>query len=213
MPPKRSPATPPLASRIGASFGTGETAGITQPCAKSGGAGAAVAPRGGPQDPPRNLAAMNESRPAAGGQGGGGVGALNPTASAAGSVREVDPATLRWSQTTAGGGGRADPIRRSMADGVYAGDPIDVVETEDGLATVDHTRAAVALERGIKKVPVRVHAPGDPLPAEMSGRPWDSKGTTATTWGEALRIRGAGQRPPIAPTGTPTPPKLPKPKP
>jgi filamentous hemagglutinin len=99
-----------------------------------------------------------------------------------------------------------------MAEKGWAGDPIDVVQTADGLATVDHTRAAVALEQGIKKVPVRVHLPDEPLPPDMLTRPWDSKGTTATTWGEAVRIRGAGQNPPIGPTGTPTPPKLPKPK-
>jgi hypothetical protein len=129
--------------------------------------------------------------------------------SAPAKVIEVDPATLRWSQTTAGGKGRAGPMRASMAEKGWAGDPIDVVQTADGLVTVDHTRAAVALEQGIKRIPVRVHLPDEPLPADMLTRPWDRNGTTATTWGEAVKIRGAGQKPPIGPTGTPTPPKLP----
>ncbi len=64
MPPKKNQTEPPLASKIEGDFGTGETSATTQPCAQGGGGGVAVAPRGGPQDPPRDLAAMNESRPA-----------------------------------------------------------------------------------------------------------------------------------------------------
>jgi RHS repeat-associated protein len=141
-----------------------------------------------------------------------------PPATGAGSpagqpdIREVDPATLRWSQTSAGGRGRADAIRASMAKNGWAGDPIDVVETPDGLATVDHTRAAVALEQNIPKIPVNVHQPDDPLPPDMANRPWDRDGTTASTWGEALQTRGAGQDPPIGPTGSPDPPRLPRSK-
>ena len=126
-----------------------------------------------------------------------------------GGVDMINPADLRWSQTTAGGGGRAAGIRESMAERGWAGDPIDVVQTKDGLATLDHTRPAVALEQGITEIPARIHAPNDPLPADMLSRPWNRAGETATTWGEALRLRGAGQTPPIGPTGSPIPPRLP----
>jgi filamentous hemagglutinin len=74
--------------------------------------------------------------------------------------------------------------------------------------TVDHTRAAVALEQGIEQVPMRVHFPGESLPPSMRARPWDRAGQTAKTWGEAVRLRGAGQKPPIGPTGRPKPPRL-----
>ena len=137
-----------------------------------------------------------------------------PTASdfISGKVVEIDPANLRWSQTTAGGRGRAGAIRSSMAENGWAGEPIDVVVTKDGLVTVDHTRAAVALEQGIKKIPVRLHMAADPLPHDMLTRAWNRSGQTAETWGEAVRLRGEGQDPPIGPTGTSKPPMLPNPK-
>lgn len=121
-------------------------------------------------------------------------------------VRLVDPKTLRWTQRTAGGGGRADTLRASMSKG-WSGEPIDAVATEHGLVTVDHTRAAVAIELNMTKVPVRIHLPGEPLPPEMLGRFGNAR-----TWGEAAAQRAAGQRPPLPPTGTPTPPRLPKPR-
>ncbi|MEQ1730549.1 MAG: RHS repeat-associated core domain-containing protein, partial [Vicinamibacterales bacterium] len=120
-------------------------------------------------------------------------------------VEMVNPAALRWTQRTAGGSGRAATLRESMAARGYAGDPIDVVRTADGLVTVDHTRAAVALELGIESIPARVHLAGDALPTSMAGR-----FGSATTWGEAAAFRAAGQRPPLPPTGTPTPPRLPR---
>ncbi|HEX6641897.1 MAG TPA: RHS repeat-associated core domain-containing protein, partial [Thermoanaerobaculia bacterium] len=123
-------------------------------------------------------------------------------------IVEVDPATLRWSQTSAGSGGRTEKLTESMMAEGWKGDPIDVVVTKDGLVTVDHTRAAVALELGIKKIPVRLHLPDDPLPPDMLSRPWNRAGDTATTWGEGLKIRTAGQSPVLGPTGRPKPPKL-----
>ena len=131
-------------------------------------------------------------------------------------VRTVDPATLRWTQTTAGGRGRAAALRESMKNNGWDGPPIDVVETPDGLVTLDHTRAAVALELGIKEIPVRVHKASDPLPAEMITGPNGPRFTAndgsghATTWGEAAAIRGGNQNPPLPPTGTTTPPRMPK---
>jgi hypothetical protein len=119
----------------------------------------------------------------------------------------VDPTALRYSQNTAGGRGRADALRVSMGEKGYAGDPIDVVQTEDGLVTIDNTRPAVAAELGIKPIPARVHAPSDPLPPDMVGRFGDAK-----TWGEALTYRTANQRPPLPPSGSTSRPRLPKPK-
>jgi RHS repeat-associated protein len=126
-------------------------------------------------------------------------------------VENVDPKDLRWTQRTAGGRGRADELRESMAKDGYKGDPIDVVRTPDGLTTVDHTRAAVALEQNIPSIPVRVHAADEPLPASMT-QPGQERFGTATTWGEAAAHRAGNQDPPLPPTGTTTPPKLPKPK-
>jgi RHS repeat-associated protein len=122
-------------------------------------------------------------------------------------VRYVSPSTLRYTQRTAGGAGRADTLRQSMRANGWNGPPIDVVETPQGLVTVDHSRAAVAQELGIQRVPVRVHMPNEPLPPEMLGR----FGPGVRTWGEAAAQRAAGQRPPLPPTGTSTPPRLPKP--
>ncbi|WP_127102301.1 MULTISPECIES: hypothetical protein [unclassified Asaia] len=131
---------------------------------------------------------------------------IGESAGGGGNVVHVDPSKLRWTQTTAGGRGRADTLRKSMSENGYNGPPIDVIQTQDGLATVDHTRAAVALELGIDSIPARVHLPSEPLPTSMIGRFGN-----ASTWGEAAAYRAGNQRPPLGPTGTPTPPKLPKP--
>jgi filamentous hemagglutinin len=124
------------------------------------------------------------------------------------SVAEIDPRNLLWTQRTAGGNGRADNYRETIGAGQWPWDPIDVVRTPAGLTTVDHTRAAVALELGVNSIPARVHLPGDPLPAEMQGRFGN-----AMTWGEAVEYRASNQRPPLPPEGTPTPPTLPRPRP
>jgi hypothetical protein len=117
----------------------------------------------------------------------------------------VDPADLRWTQTTAGGGGRAAAYRKIIAEEGYVFGPIDVVKTADGLVTLDHTRAALALEAGITRIPANIHLATDLLPESMLGRFGPS-----TTWGEAAAYRASMQRPPLPPTGTTTPPKLPR---
>ncbi|TDH19697.1 hypothetical protein EXU57_22585, partial [Segetibacter sp. 3557_3] len=121
-------------------------------------------------------------------------------------VEYINLKNLRWTQRTAGGRGRADVMRASMKVNGYKGDPIDVVETPVGLVTVDHTRAAVALELGITQIPARIHKLSETLPSEMAGRFGNSK-----TWGDAIAYRASTQTPPLPPTGTTTPPKLPKP--
>jgi uncharacterized Zn-binding protein involved in type VI secretion len=120
------------------------------------------------------------------------------------SVLRVSPRLLRWTQRSAGGGGRAAILRDSLRKFGWRGKPIDVVRTSEGLVTVDHTRAAVAMELGIDTIPVRVHLPSSPLPPSMAGR-----FGSARTWGEAIAHRAAMQRPPLPPTGTTVPPRLP----
>lgn len=44
----------------------------------------------------------------------------------------------------------------------------------EGLVTLDHTRAAVALELGIGSIPVRAHGIDESLPSSMTGRFGDS---------------------------------------
>ncbi len=123
----------------------------------------------------------------------------------------IDPAELRWTQRTAGGRGRADILRESLSRRGWEGPPIDVVETPEGMVTVDHTRAAVALELNLGKIPARVHQPSDPITREYAIRRGFifPDGRVAATWGEAIAARAARQRPPLPPTGTSIPPRLP----
>jgi filamentous hemagglutinin len=93
-----------------------------------------------------------------------------------------------------------------MRERGWAGDPVDAVRTPDGITTIDNTCVAVARELGIREIPVRVHAPTDPLPPEMIGRFGDAR-----TWGEALLHRTSNQRPPLPPTGTLDAPRMPRP--
>jgi RHS repeat-associated protein len=106
----------------------------------------------------------------------------------------MDPFDLRFSQRTAGGVPRGSPPgtpprviqrRQSMARG-WVGEPLDAVLTTDGVVTLDNTRAAVAREVGMTRIPVTVHAPSDPLTRDNVGR-----FGKATTWGEALDYRTA----------------------
>jgi hypothetical protein len=124
-------------------------------------------------------------------------------------VEMVDPNTLRFSQTTAGGGGRTPALRQSMAENGWQGDPVDVVKTPSGnLVTIDNTRVALAQELGIEKIPVTVHPADEPLPASMT-TPGDERfGTDSKTWGDALAYRASKQRPRIGPEGTPDRPRL-----
>jgi hypothetical protein len=119
-------------------------------------------------------------------------------------TRNVNPRELRWTQRTAGGRGRAQALRENMAARGWDGPPIDVVHTRDGLVTVDHTRAAIAIEMNMETIPVREHLFHELLPRDMVGRFGPAK-----TWGEAIAYRAANQRPPLPPTGTIHPPRLP----
>ena len=131
-----------------------------------------------------------------------GVRSANPS-EFTGRFARVDPNDIRFSQTTAGGRGRAAQLRESMRNG-WNGPAVDAVETPQGLVTIDNTRIAVARELGIGEVPVKVRLPSDPLPPSMLGRFGDSR-----TWGEALQFRTGRQRPPLSTSGTLDPPRMP----
>ncbi len=119
----------------------------------------------------------------------------------------LDRTDIRFSQRTAGGSGRAEPLRASLSERGFT-DPIDVVEVSPGrYVAIDNTRLALAGELGIERIPVRVFRPTDPLPPEMiaSGR----FGEAARTWGDATLYRTATQRPPLPTEGTTEAPRLP----
>jgi hypothetical protein len=120
-------------------------------------------------------------------------------------VQQLSPSSIRFSQHTAGGRGRATVLRQSMSESGWAGPPVDAVATPDGVVTIDNTRVAIARELGLSQIPVTVHAPEEFLPASMVGRFGEAK-----TWGEALAHRTASQRPPLPATGTIESPRLPK---
>jgi hypothetical protein len=137
-------------------------------------------------------------------------------------VRTVPTSELRFSQTSAGGKGRADELRQSMGRRGYDGEPVDVVQTPGGyLTTIDNTRVAVARELGIENIPVAVHSMDELLPPSMLRRGWGKDegprfGENARTWGDALRWRTSHQS---AQNGQPFPeygstvvPYLPKPR-
>ncbi|MEI8020307.1 MAG: hypothetical protein WCH39_19050, partial [Schlesneria sp.] len=131
---------------------------------------------------------------------------FRPVGSAGGNpgrVVQMNPRDLRFSQNTAGGGGRAALLRQSMKNG-WNGPAVDAVQTAGGIVTLDNTRIAIAREFGINNVPVTIHLPSDPLPKSMLGRFGNAK-----TWGEALKFRTGQQRPPLPPTGTSSPPRIP----
>ncbi len=118
--------------------------------------------------------------------------------------RLVDPSTLRFSQRTAGGNGRAATLRESMGAQGWNGPPIDVVNTAAGLVTIDNTRVAVAQELGLRDIPVRVHALDKPLPESLQQRFPQSR-----TWGDALAYRTGHQAPPLPVDGTLDRPRMP----
>ena len=121
----------------------------------------------------------------------------------------INPAELRWTQLTAGGRERAQALRENLLMHGWDGPPIDVVQISEGLVTVDHTRAAVALELDLGEIPTRVHLPEEPLPLDMIGRFKHPDGRIAHTWGEAIEFRAARQNPPLPPYGTTQIPRLP----
>ena len=55
----------------------------------------------------------------------------------------------RCPHADAGARGRAEALRKGMGERGWDGDPVDVVQTPEGLTTIDNTRVAVAQELGL----------------------------------------------------------------
>ncbi len=112
-------------------------------------------------------------------------------------TRYVNPKKVRYSQTTAGSGGRYRQISESMQKQGWNGPPIDIVSTNKGLVSIDNTRLMVAKDLGISKIPTRIHSFNERLPVTMRGRFGSAK-----TWGEALLHRTGNQNPSLPLGGT-----------
>ena len=119
-----------------------------------------------------------------------GAGAISGFTKLSTSVAErssgfVNPAALKFSQTTAGGNGRADALRKSMSQNGWSGPAIDVVQTSSGsLVTIDNTRVVIARELGMTKIPANIRRADELLPEGMADRFPGAK-----TWGDALEQR------------------------
>ncbi len=132
---------------------------------------------------------------------------------------EVSPGDVRFTQRTAGGGDppRAPKLREQMAEG-WDPDlgPIDVIETPEGLLSLDNTRVAVAQELGIPKITARVHGLDDLLPTDFPADRLASFQRKAAklglpepkTWGDLFKIRTQSSRLPA--TGAATRPRMPE---
>lgn len=114
----------------------------------------------------------------------------------------MSPDDLRFSQTTAGGGGRLARLTDSMRQNGWDGPPIDAVRTREGVVAIDNTRVLAARDAGLDTIPVNVHDAADALPPNMAGRFGESR-----TWGEAVIYRTSRQNPPLPETGTRTRPR------
>jgi RHS repeat-associated protein len=108
---------------------------------------------------------------------------VQPSAAAKG-VTTLDASAIRFSQSSVNGVGE---IAQSMAAKGWTGAPIDVVQMESGLVTVDNTRLLAAQ---MTNTPVQavIRGAGEALPASMAGRFGN-----ATTWGEAVLYRIGNQ--------------------
>ncbi len=103
---------------------------------------------------------------------------------AARGARTLESSAIRFSQSSVNG---AEEIAASMAKNGWVGAPVDVVSVGGRLVTVDNTRVLAAHMTGTP-VQALVHGAGEALPASMAGR-----FGAATTWGEAVTARIAGQ--------------------
>ncbi len=157
---------------------------------------------------PSQLAADEFGLPGAVLAGGGEniVGQRGQSVASKPKAQLLRPFEMRFSQRTAGGAGRVQELRPSMAEQGWNGPPIDAVRTPEGIVAIDNTRVALAQEFGIKLIPVRVWNPSDPLPPVMIER---ERFGPSQTWGEALAYWAGRQRPPLDPTGTTRRPRLP----
>jgi phage-related protein len=137
---------------------------------------------------------------ATGAVGSGAVGAGVLGAAGSG-IQFIDPATVLWSQNTVGS--KYEGYRDDMLTGKWNWNPTDAqhtinaVRTPNGIVMIDNTRAAVALDLGIKEIPILVHDAGDLIsdldnPILAGGQ---RRFGNVRTWGEALDARIAAQLP------------------
>ncbi len=99
-------------------------------------------------------------------------------------INKIDPKDIRFSQSSVNG---ADDIIKSMKENGWKGDPIDVVQMNDGgLTSIDNTGVLAAHEAGIDVV-ANVHKFDDPLPSNLVER-FTTKNGTPSTWGGSNRI-------------------------
>ncbi|MEM6472768.1 MAG: hypothetical protein AAF802_24615 [Planctomycetota bacterium] len=131
----------------------------------------------------------------------------------------VDPNDVRFTQTSAGGGNppRAPDLRKKLESGWDPDQgPIDVIDTPDGLLSLDNTRVAVAQEKGIPKITARVRQPDELLPDDFPEprlRSFNRKAKKLKmdppkTWGDLFEIRTRDNGLPS--TGTTTRPSMPE---
>ncbi len=88
-------------------------------------------------------------------------------------VQWLDPKELRFSATTLAGGKTANPEQIAKIDNLRSSfaqygwlperGPVDVIDTGNGLVTMDNRRVVIAQELGMEKIPVRIHKLNDPI--------------------------------------------------
>jgi hypothetical protein len=101
--------------------------------------------------------------------------------------QSISPNDIQFSQSSVNGA--AEKIAAMQTAGGWVGDPIDVVEMEDGsLTSVDNTRLLAARETGFD-VQANVHAFDESLPEDQIERFTSDAGSAPSTWGEAVLNR------------------------
>lgn len=103
------------------------------------------------------------------------------------SIQAIDPREIRYSQTSIN---NLEAIIKSMKEGGWIGDPIDVVRMDDGkITTLDNTRVAAARETGIF-IKAIIHESAEPiLDQKIKDRFYTRKGGMPQTWGDAVNNR------------------------
>jgi len=119
-------------------------------------------------------------------------------------------------------------LTETMNNNGWRGDPLDVVQTDEGLLSVDNRRVVAARGAGLDEVPVKVHPSNEPFPPPdmapqransfnlrnpirrdpttggLTSSPGPGEvvypaGTRPQTWGEAAMFRTANQGESIQP--------------
>lgn len=129
----------------------------------------------------------------------------------------MNPGDIRFTQRSAGGGRppRTPGMRQDLADGWNPDyGPVDVIQTPDGLLSIDNTRIAVAQELGLPRVTARLRGADELLPDSFPAPRLESFRRKAArlglseprTWGDIFDIRLQDNR--LGPTGRAQRPRL-----